>query len=172
MAKNVPKPSRADLDNQPQVVRRVLDSYLAFACNSVGSRSWSQYYADIDGVKTEIVHDGARACAYFVSSVLRTFNLIELVHMTVPSVLRDMVQFGWTKIDSPRAGAIVAYENIVIEEEIFPHIGICIATDEVISNSDKAGAPVRHELTMTNSDGSERAIAGYYWHDQLEQARG
>lgn len=172
MAELTPKQTQASQDGQPQVVRRVFDSYLAFTNNSISSHSWSQYYADINGVKTEIVHDGDRACAYFVSSILRIFNLIELVHMTVPSVIADMKKSDWYQIESARVGAVIVYDSIKIKNKSFPHIGICVSDNKVVSNSDKTGTPIEHDLAMTNPDGSERTVTGYYWHDQLEQHRG
>ena len=153
---------------EPKVERRIFDSYMAFTKNSVGSKSWSQYYADIDGVKTEIVQDGNLACAYFVSSVLRIFNLIERVHMTVPRTVADMKESGWAEIDKARPGAVVVYDDAHFSNGSFPHIGICTSGETAISNNYKAGTPIEHNIVITNEDGSERKIVGYYWHSQLE----
>lgn len=156
--------------SQPQVSKRVFDTYLSMVANSVGAKVWQTVWADIDGVKNDVTEEGILSCAFFVSSVLKNFDYIKSVHATVNSTVKDLSEFGWVSIEHPQAGAVVVYEPVTFDDGSHDeHIGICVSSTEVVSNSYIERAPVRHNLEMM-FQGKPRKITHLLYKPGVENA--
>jgi len=74
------------------------DNYLVLIKNSIGGTTWRQAYGLINGRKKNLTQNGDLACAYFVSSILKIFDLIGNLHLTVTGTIKDLENSGWEKI--------------------------------------------------------------------------
>ena len=74
------------------------DTYLALIKNSVNSCAFKDVYGEINNKKKNLTKNGDLSCAYFVSSVLKIFDLIGSLHLTVSGVIKDIEKYGWKKI--------------------------------------------------------------------------
>ena len=59
------------------------DNYLSMIENACGSKMWANAFCLVKGQKQDILGNGSVSCAYFVSSVLKLFDLIQRLHFTV-----------------------------------------------------------------------------------------
>lgn len=151
----------------PIVEELIYDSYLAAIHGSIGANTWRKAYAKIDGIKTEITLDGILSCAYFVSSILRMFDLIGSVHMTVEKTEKDMQESGWVKINKPKPGAVIFWEKLMFKEGLHAHNGFYIGGGKAISNSEEVRTPIEHDW-QDSSDGRARKIEAIYWHPKFD----
>lgn len=156
----------------PKVVIAIKDqdSYLAMIHNAVGTNIFRTRYALVDGVKTDILKNGVRSCALFVSSILNQFHLIEssvAPHATIAGLERNMKNSGWHLTDTPQPGDIIFWEPILQDDDVNPHIGFFVGDEQAISNDWQTRVPTQHHMTYgTKPDGSPvRAITAIYTYD-------
>lgn len=153
----------------PQIVTPLIfDSYIAFIKNGVGTNQFRQAYATVDGQKKEILNDGEFSCAYFVSSVLHQFLLINYPHTTVDGTVLAMRDAGWQEITEPKFGCVLVWEPLEIDGEVHKHIGFYLNEKEAISNSAIEHTPVLHHLNFVGSLFGERKIISMWWNDRLK----
>ncbi len=145
------------------------DSYLAFIKNSSGAKSWRNFYAQVDGKKKDVLKNGDLSCAFFVSSVLVIFGLINKKHLTVKSTIEDMEASGWQGIKKPKPGAVLLWEKQKLGkgEEYF-HLGFAISAKQAISNRWEHKCSVVHHITYgTKNNKPVRKIEKIFWHKKL-----
>lgn len=143
------------------------DSYLALIRNSVGSKSFAELFALVDGERKNIVDGGGTSCAFFVSSVLANFALVDSGHATVKATVKDMLSNDWKEISELRKGAVLLWEKRVQEgSEPHWHLGFYVGNDEAISNSWKQKSPQKHHYLFGEEN---RKIEKIFWHDSLEE---
>ena len=95
------------------------------------------------------MRNGELSCAFFVSGILKMFDLASGLHGTVDGTVKDLEKSGWQKIDKPEIGSVIVWEGKEYDDgEIHKHIGFYIGDDQAISNSTKQGFPVKHEWTF------------------------
>jgi len=151
---------------EPIVIPLIKESLLAFVKNSVGSNTFRNFYAEVNGERKDITQDGFRSCAVFISSILLQFSLIKEGHTTVEGVVRDIEKNGWYKIDKPKAGCILIWKPEKFDESIqlwIQHAGFYIGDDQAISNSEKIRTPQIRHWTYDDT----KKITAMYWHDRL-----
>jgi len=176
------------MKNKKQNVVPVLkNSYLRAIRNSIGTKLFRNFYAKVDGksrrkasrmleiqtlpsaekisAKKDILHDGDLSCAYFVSCVLKIFDLIGKTHLTVEGTEADMKKAGWKIVKVPNKGSVLVWEKKKFGKEEHSHIGFFIGNGKAISNSAKNKIPVEHSFTF----GGKRRIQAIYWHKKLEK---
>lgn len=161
--------SRQVLDVRPIIY----DSYLATIRNSPGSNLFRNYYAKVDGTKTDILRDGLLSCAKFVSSILYLNKLCYDMHGTVEGTIKDMVLSGWKKITRPRLGAVLVWQPIAKPEDKtywqHDHIGFYMGENKAISTNKKTRNPTVHHWTFGVKDKKPtRKVESVYWHPKLE----
>jgi|CXWL01.1.fsa_nt_gi hypothetical protein len=146
------------------------DTYLAMIQNSSGCDLFRKLYVRTpDGLK-EVIGDGDLACAYFVSSILTLFVLVDCVHTTVDATVADMVASGWIEIDKdhPEAiqpGMVLVWESKLCEDGLHHlHIGFAISVMVGLSNVLEVGRPGLHLITFGDKN---RAIARIFSHPKL-----
>ena len=141
------------------------ESYLAVIKNSVGTKMFRNFYIRTDGNKEDITRRGELSCAYFVSSVLIMFGLIEKIHLTVDELIKEMKNCGWKRIKNPRKGSVLVWEAKKFGDEQHKHIGFFIGNTKAISNNYKKRAPTIHHWTFKR----KRKVEAIFWHKKLEK---
>lgn len=150
-----------------KIVPLIFDTYLAVIKNSVGSKLFRNFYAKVNGKRTDIMRNGDLSCAFYVSSVLVLFQMINKIHGTVDSTVLDLKKSGWRIIKKPKIGSVLVWEKIDFgKNNIHRHIGFYIGNNKAISNSCESGYPVRHYWTF----GGKRKIEMILWNPKLESS--
>lgn len=123
-------------------------------------------YAEVDGTKVDILDNGGKSCALFVSAILFLQKMISDVHSTVTGTQNDLIKSGWKEIEAPRPGAVLVWEKKLAPDGIaHAHIGFFMGNDEAISNdSNGTGFIIKHHYTYEGT----RKIEKIYWHPELE----
>ncbi len=141
------------------------DSYLAVIKNALGSNMFRNFYAEVDGVKKDILEDGNLSCAIFVSNVAHMFGLIKGPHTTVKSTIVDLEQSGWYEIEKIEIGAVLHWESVDFGKTgMHEHIGFYMGEGIAISNSATKGYPVEHSYDYEG----KRKIEKIFFHKSLE----
>ena len=82
-------------NNKQKVILLIFETYLAVVRNSVRSKLFQNFYAKVNGKKTDIMRNGELSCAFYVSSVLALPKFIKEVHTTVDSTVKDLKESVW-----------------------------------------------------------------------------
>src|SRR3989344_2481781 len=130
-----------------EVVRLVPETYIAMIENSVGTKMFQTFYAQVAGTKTNVVEGGKLSCAFYVTSVLVIFGLIQRIHGTVVPTLQDLKESGWREVKKPRPGSVVVWKEAGHIAPISQrHIGFYLGDDTAVSNNHKLGYPCKHSM--------------------------
>lgn len=152
--------------NKPIVTPILRDNYFAIIKNSAGSHLFREWYCAVDGERKEVMHGGNFSCAFYVTSIMKLLDLASEIQITVHRAMAEMERSGWTRIDSPKPGAVVVWDAIPAEDTTWgtkaKHIGFCLDDGMAMSNDSKAGGPAVHPL-------DDRPVLAYYWHPKLEE---
>ena len=149
-----------------KVIPILFDTYVAAIKNSAGAKIFRNFYAKLDGKKTDIMKNGDLSCAWFVSSILYLFKLIKEPHATVDGTTRDLKQSGWEKIGKPKIGSIIVWEK---NHNSHKHIGFYIDNNKTISNNLKSKCPIIHHWTFGVKNGKPvRKVEAIFWNNKLK----
>jgi hypothetical protein len=120
-------------------------NYLLFARMSAGSPAFRKLFYRIQEKEIEILRDGDLSCAFFVSAVLKIFDLIDALHTTVRATVQNLKRRGWKRIPKPRIGAIIIWAPKRFKsDETHRHIGFYLGGGKAVSNSSKRRVPRIH----------------------------
>lgn len=148
-----------------KIVPLMFDSYLVVIKNSVGSKLFRNFYAKVDNKKTDVMKDGELSCAFYVSSVLVLFQMIDKAHGTVDYTVLALKKSGWRIVKKPKIGSVLIWEETDYgRNDIHKHIGFYVGDNKAISNSSKLGYPVRHHWTF----GGKRKVEMILWNPKLK----
>lgn len=154
----------------PTIKPLLFETYLAMINNAVGSTMFQTGYAEIDGIKEDIMKGGELSCAFFVSSILSIFNLIDEPHATVKSTVKKMEEAGWIKIDKLEPGCVLIWdEKEQLKWGLHIHIGFYVGNDEAVSNNPTGVTPYKHHYTFGTKDNGEpeRKYTAIYTHPKF-----
>lgn len=152
-----------------KVVPILFDTYIAVIKNSIGSKMFRNFYAKVDGKKTDIMKNGDLSCAWFASSLVYLSKLIKEPHATVDSTVKDLEQSGWQKIQKPKIGSVLVWEK---NHNFHKHIGFYIGNNKAISNNKKIKTPIIHHWTYGIKNGKPvRKIEVIFWNPSLLKLR-
>ncbi len=152
----------------------LLDTYLAMIGASVGTPLFRSFWAKVNGKRTNIVRDGRVSCSFYTASILKLFNLVQEVQVTINRLKRDMKESGWHEIPRPRVGCVVFWlpkpadasrmrKDTGVYQPLVSHCGFYVGGGEAVHNDgDKTMAPVRAPLKY-------RPVESYWWHDALDK---
>lgn len=147
-------------------------TYLSMILGSVGSNQYRFLYVCSSNGSKDVIGNGDLACAYFVSSILTLFGLMnDGIHTTVDETIRDLESSGWKKGGrSPRPGDIVVWgKKFRSIGSGHRHIGFCVDEDTAVSNDFVSGSPRRHLLLEKDDSGQLiRPVESSYYHPQLD----
>ncbi len=119
-------------------------SYLAMIKNSQGNKMFANYFVFKNKKNIDILKSGRLSCAFFVSSILRIFNLVSSVHLTVLGLLKDLEKNNWQEEKNLKIGDILLWEK---KDNHF-HIGFYLGDKKAISNSSEKKTIVMHHYTF------------------------
>lgn len=143
-------------------------TYLSMINGSVDANTWRHGYSVVDGVETDIMKNGELSCAYFVSSILKIFSLVDNYHATVGATVGDMERNNWEKVEKPEAGDVLLWAPRSSDPDNNEHLGFYIGDEKVItnnyvgSNSEAGGRPeIVHWLYEGHPDGARPLLAIY-----------
>ena len=154
-----------------KVIPILFDTYIAIIKNSVGSKIFRNFYAEVDGKRTDIMKNGNLSCAWFVSSLLYLFKLMKDAHATVDGTIKDLKKSGWKKIKKPKIGSILIWEKIDFGNKDFhKHIGFYIGNNKAISTSNsKKGQPIIHNWTYgIKRNKPIRKVEAIFWNKKIK----
>lgn len=137
------------MKKHPAITPLVFDSYLAVIKNSLGSKMFRQFFARVNGKKTDILKNGELSCAFFVSTILAMFQWNKRGHTTVDSTQKDLLASGWKPLVKPRVGCVLIWNAVDYGKgDEHKHIGFYIGNERAVSTSSKKGIPVEHHWTF------------------------
>ncbi len=137
---------------------------LSYIQNSVGSKTYRNFYLKIDGKAVDVAEDGELSCAFFVSNMLSAFNLINKGHGTVDSTQKDIEESGWTKIDHPKPGCVIIWGPDSQDPENHKHIGFYVGDNQAISNSSAKRVISKHDWRFDNT----REVIGIFCNPTID----
>lgn len=137
-------------------------SYLAMIENSAKAKIFQDYFVKNKKIEN-ITESGIFSCAFFVSSILYLFGLIEKIHLPVKGAVKDMNKSGWFEILRPRKGSVLLWE----EKEGHYHLGFYLGYQKAISNNYQKKVPAIHHFTYNG----KRKIEKIFWHKKLNSSK-
>lgn len=148
--------------------KQIYQTYLKAIENSVGSRIFNTLL--VKNIKEkrvyDVLNDGERSCAFFVSGLLTFFDLIDRPHATVATVVKNIQKKDWTEIpvSNLKPGDIVVWETIEFDDgSQDEHIGFYLDGNRAVSTSNKKRCVECHHPTFGEIDGkpTRRIIEAY-----------
>ena len=132
------------------------ENYLAVIKNSVDSRMFQNVYALVNSKKTDLTKKGNLSCALYVSSILKVFDLIKNIHLTVDSTIENMKKSGWqeVKLSKIKPGDIIVWA----EKNNHQHIGFFIGNKKAVSNNSKTKKIANHHFTFNGQRKIEKIL--------------
>ncbi len=145
----------------------LFDTYLSVIQGSVGSSMFLHSYARSGKGKRNILENGNLSCAFYTSSILSMFNLVDTQHATVSGLIKDLKKNGWKEISRPRKGAVLLWEKMVqAGGELHEHTGFYIGNKKAISHRFEKKLPIIHHYKFGSKN---RKIKSIYWHKKLDK---
>jgi hypothetical protein len=151
---------------EEKINQALYKSYVAAIKNSIGTRAFRQLYMydkDADRV-VEVLQNGNLSCAYFVSSTLHHFGLLDNFRVNVEETATAMKAQGWQTIKKPVPGSVIVWNKMYFKKskKRHGHIGFFVGPHRAISTSSHLGYPVIHNLRPNG-----RKIIEILWHPRL-----
>lgn len=155
--------------NKDKIIKPLtLKSFLAVIEASVGTEMFRHLYAKVDGGEKDILEDGKLSCAFYVSSLLAIFGLIDRLHATVNGTITALEKAGWEKTDDLKPGCVIVWDKPRDNSHEHKHIGFYLGDKKAISNIWQEGKPNIHHFTFGLEDtDSFRPIIAIYTHQEL-----
>lgn len=146
------------------------ETYLQMIKNSPKSRLFRNLFVtDGKGGKRDVLENGRESCAFFVSSILKVFSLVDFPHATVNATLKDMAKNGWRETKKLEPGNVLLWE----EKNGHRHLGFFIGGKKAVSNAFfyyKSRAPKIHHFTYmeTGEKQPRRKIEAMFVHPDIK----
>jgi len=162
----------------PQKSAPIFYAYIEALFSSVGSKEYRNLYLDIGDGRgmRDILEDGNLSCAYFPSSILLPFKLINKKHATVSGMLNDMLfdmwrKGSWERIKEPRVGSVLVWEKMThASGNTHAHIGFYAAHHTALSHRSEWRTPILHHWTFGVDERVRpiRKVERIYWNKKLD----
>lgn len=145
-------------------------SYIKMIKNSVGSRVYRSLYFKVKRNPWDVLGNGNLSCAYFVSTILRHFDLIKDWRTSVDELVAEMKKNGWRPIKKPKIGSVIVWGSRYFSDsgERHGHIGFYIGNGWAVSTSSKKRCPVIHHWKKEPTGKRKRKITKILWHPKLK----
>lgn len=152
----------------------LLETYLAMIDASVGTPLFRTFMAKVNGKRTNIVREGRVSCSFYTASILKLFNLVQEVQVTINRLKRDMRDSGWYEIPRPRVGCVVFWlpkpadsarlkKDAGVYQPLVSHCGFYVGKGDAVHNDgNRTMSPQRMPLKY-------RPVESYWWHDALDK---
>ena len=146
----------------PKPKRLTTKNLLNSIHTAVGTKLFRHLYViNESGQEVDVLESGNLSCAAVVSGVLIVNDLLERIHATVQSTIKDMEASGWVKTDNPVPGSVIHWGA---NSDGHQHIGFYLDEHTAMSNSSSQGVPVLQGLNMPDG----REPVAFYTHPQLD----
>lgn len=135
-----------DNKNKPKFEFLTYQNYLSTIKASRGSKMFRHVYVLNDGKKKDILKNGEYSCAYYVSCILKIFNLIDLKispHAMVGGLIKNMLNSNWRVTKKLVPGNVLVWEEKLGHE----HIGFYLGKDKAMSHRYEKKMPIVHHYT-------------------------
>jgi hypothetical protein len=131
-------------------------NYIAMIRSSIGSKMFASAFGEINGVNKNLTQNGKLSCSYFVSSILKIFNVIESIHLTVNGTVEDMKKSGWkeTSLKKLAIGDVILWP----EKDGHGHLGFYTGNRKAISNDSKRRSIQEHHYTFSGTRKIEKVL--------------
>ena len=152
------------------------ETYWAIIGNSCGSQLWRNNYALVNGKKRDLVANGKMSCSFFVSSILKLFDLISNLHLTVAGLEKDLIESGWKEVvvssTLPRGSILIWKKQKPFDKSLsawgkHSHAGFYWGQEKAVSIAPYHSFPIIHHWTYHNT----REIIRAYTHKFLRQRK-
>jgi len=127
----------------------IYQNYLAIIKASQGSKMFRHVYVKKNNKKVDILKNGEYSCAYYVSCILKIFDLIDhkiSPHVTVDGTVKNMIKSGWKKTKKLKPGNVLVWEEKLGHQ----HLGFYLGKDKAISHRHEKKMPIIHHYTYGN----------------------
>ena len=127
----------------------IYKNYLSTIKASENSKMFRHIYVLENNKEKDILKNGELSCAYYVSCILKIFNLINpniSPHATVKSTIKNMLDNNWRITKDLKPGNILIWEEKLKHQ----HIGFYLGKDKAISNSSEKRLPIIHDYKYNN----------------------
>jgi len=118
-------------------------NYCQMIKGSQGSQMFRRLYVLENNQKKDILKNGQLACAYYVSSILKIFDLISQPHATVKSTVKDILKNSWRPTKKLKPGNVIVWRK----KENHLHIGFYLGKNRAISHCYEMKTPIVHDYT-------------------------
>ena len=123
-------------------------NYLQMIKASQGSRMFLRLYVLENNKKKDILKNGELSCAYYLSSILKIFDLISELHTTVKSTIEDMRKSGWQPTKKLKSGNVLIWQEKKFPDgTIHQHLGFYLEQNKAISHRPEKKMPIIHHFT-------------------------
>jgi hypothetical protein len=87
----------------PKIELLPLLNFIETIRGSIGSEQYRHLYARVDGEQQDLLDNGLKSCAFFVSNILSqsNFRLLPKPNATVVGLMRTLEAQGWAKVETP-----------------------------------------------------------------------
>ena len=123
-------------------------NYLGMIKASQGSQMFRHLYVLENKQKKDILKNGELSCAYYVSSILKIFDLISQPHATVKSTIEDILKSDWQPTRKLKPGNVLVWQEKEFPNgTIHKHVGFYLGQDKAISHRYEKKMPIIHHFT-------------------------
>ena len=116
-------------------------NYLTVIKNSADSKMFQHVYVLDNNKEKDILENGEYSCSYYVSCILKLFNLINQEispHATINGLIANMLNNDWKETKKLKAGNVLIWEDgLATDGKMHSHLGFYLGKDKAISNRPK-----------------------------------
>ena len=151
--------NNVDMSNKPKLLMK--KSLLQAIRNSVDSNTFRNVFVKIDNTTEDVMENGIKSCAFFVSGLLAMFDLIDMAHATIKTTEKKLKEYNWQEVnvDTPIDGDVIVWEEIEFEDgSKNKHIGFYIGDNMAISNDMNKKTPQSHDWKFDGKRNIEKLL--------------
>jgi len=143
-------------------------NYLTTIKKSENSEMFRHIFVLDNNEEKDLLKDGQLSCAYYVSCILKIFNLIDpniSPHATVGGTLKNMKDNGWIRTKELKPGNVLVWEEKQQSNgNLHYHLGFYLGNEKAMSHRDEKRLPIIHHYTYNN----ERKIVEILTHEIIK----
>jgi hypothetical protein len=146
-------------------------NYITMIEKSRNSKMFRQAYILENDKGKDILKNGELSCAYYVSSILKIFDLISCLHSTVDGLVKDLKKSGWQETKKLEPGNILIWQEKKFKNGSHKHIGFYINQSKAISHDSSKKMPAVHHYTFGQADNQpKRKIVEILTHNFINKS--
>ncbi len=144
--------SSLNVEDKPE--RLYAKTLLQMIHNSVGTAMFKSFYVRTsERGEFDALGNGDNSCAFYVSSVLVIFKLIDSAHATVGSLVDDLERSGWLAVETAASsgpillpGDVIVWEAADAPDGRYEHVGFFVGKQRAVSTSYATKLVAEHDL--------------------------